>query len=53
MIIGDYTTRSNEFKSFTINGIIQQNGTVKFTISDNEGGNKVLAYSDFKGRLSH
>lgn len=52
-VIGNYTTRSSEFKSFTVNGTIQQNGTIKFTISSTDDGSKVLDYSDFEGRLSH
>ena len=51
-VIGEYTTRSAEFKAFTVNGIIQSDGTVKFTISSSDDGAKVYAYSDFEGRLS-
>ena len=52
-VIGDYTTRSVEFKNFTVYGTVSTDGSVNFTIStgtDNDG-EKVYEYSDFEGRL--
>lgn len=52
-VIGDYTTRSVEFKDFTVYGTVGQDGSVEFTITAAEGsdGEKVYEYSDFEGRL--
>ena len=50
-VIGAYTTRSTEFKNFTVTGTIDTDGTVDFTISTGDDGEKVLKYSDFEGRL--
>ncbi|MBR5596417.1 MAG: prepilin-type N-terminal cleavage/methylation domain-containing protein [Lachnospiraceae bacterium] len=50
-VIGNYTTRSADFKKFIITGTVQKEGTVKFTISE-EDADDVIKYSDFEGRLS-
>ena len=52
-VIGKYTTRSVEFKNFTIYGTVSEDGSVEFTISTGTGndGDKVFEYSDFEGRL--
>ena len=49
-VIGNYTTRSASFKSFEINGKVEHDGTVSFTITGTNAGD-VLAYSNFEGRL--
>lgn len=53
-VIGAYNTRSVEFKNFTVYGTVSTDGSVDFTISTgtNDDGEKVLAYSDFEGRLT-
>ena len=51
-VIGDYTTRSVEFKNFTVYGTVSDDGSVDFTISTGEqdDGDEVYEYSDLKGR---
>lgn len=52
-VIGDYTTRSVEFKNFTVYGTVSDDGSVDFTIStgDQDDGDEIYEYSDFEGRL--
>ena len=50
-VIGDYTTRSVDFKNFTIKGTVSGDGSVDFTISSGGDGDKVIEYSNFEGRL--
>ena len=50
-VIGSYTTRSVDFKGFTVTGKVLSDGDVQFTISNNAGGEAVLKYSNFEGRL--
>lgn len=50
-VIGEYTTRSVDFKNFVITGTVSADGSVAFTISTNDDGAKVFEYSDLEGRL--
>lgn len=50
-VIGKYTTRSVEFKNFTVIGTVGNDGDVDFTISGDDAS-KVIGYSDFEGRLT-
>lgn len=52
-VIGNYTTRSVDFKDFTVYGTVSADGSVDFTISTGEqdDGDEVYEYSDFEGRL--
>lgn len=49
-VIGDYTTRSVDFKEFVITGTVGSDGDVTFTISGTDA-DAVILYSDFEGRL--
>lgn len=52
-VIGDYTTRSVDFKDFTVYGTVSADGSVDFTISNGaaDDGDEVYEYSNFEGRL--
>lgn len=54
-VIGDYTTRSVEFKDFKVTGKVGSDGDVDFTIANlnsSDDGDAVLKYSTFEGRLT-
>ena len=50
-VIGAYTTRSVEFKNFSVTGTVGSDGDMDFMISTGDHGDDVIAYSDFEGRL--
>lgn len=51
-VIGEYTTRSVEFKNFSVTGTVDADGSLTFTISKGGDGDAVYAYSNFEGRLT-
>ena len=50
-VIGEYTTRSVDFKKFVVTGTVGSDGDVDFTITGTDAS-KVIDYSDFEGRLT-